>query len=111
MDDQVDKIIQLYETMLTRHTTMVVGPTQGGKSVVIEAMRLAQSNTGNPTKMHFINPKAQTVDELYGKMDPVTRDWTDGLLSCIFRQINKRLPPGKENHRHYIVYVSARPTY
>ena len=27
---QVDKIIQLYETMLTRHTVMIVGPTGGG---------------------------------------------------------------------------------
>ena len=26
-DDQVNKIIQLFETMGTRHTTMVVGPT------------------------------------------------------------------------------------
>lgn len=40
---QVDKVVQLYETMLTRHTTMVVGPTGGGKSVVINALCQAQN--------------------------------------------------------------------
>ena len=26
--DQIDKIVQLYETMMTRHSTMLVGPTR-----------------------------------------------------------------------------------
>ena len=43
LPQQVDKVVQLYETMLTRHTTMIVGPTGGGKSVVINT--LAQSQT------------------------------------------------------------------
>ena len=41
--------------------------------------------------------------ELYGTLDPVTRDWTDGLLSCIFREINK---PTEKNERKYIVFDS-----
>ena len=40
---QVDKVVQMFETMLTRHTTMVVGPTGGGKSVVINALCQAQT--------------------------------------------------------------------
>lgn len=28
IDEQIDKIIQLYETMMTRHSVMIVGPTR-----------------------------------------------------------------------------------
>lgn len=42
---QVDKVVQMYETMMTRHTTMVVGPTGGGKSVVINTLSQAQSRS------------------------------------------------------------------
>uniref|UniRef100_A0A2C9JWZ0 AAA+ ATPase domain-containing protein n=1 Tax=Biomphalaria glabrata TaxID=6526 RepID=A0A2C9JWZ0_BIOGL len=98
---QVDKVVQMYETMLTRHTTMIVGPTGGGKSVVINTLAQAQSRLGITTKLFVINPKDRSVIELYGILDPVTRDWTDGLLSNIFRDINK---PTDKNERKYIVY-------
>lgn len=88
-ETQIDKVVQLYETMKTRHTTMVVGPTGGGKSVVIEALCDAQSYLGLVTKLYTLNPKDRSVIELYGILDPGTRDWTDGLLSNIFREINR----------------------
>lgn len=56
---------------------------------------------GMSTKLYVMNAKACTVVELYGTLDPVTRDWTDGLLSCIFREINK---PTDKNERKYIVF-------
>lgn len=49
----------------------------------------------------MINPKDRSVIELYGILDPATRDWTDGLLSNIFREINK---PTDKNERKYIIY-------
>ena len=58
-----------------------------------------QTKLGKKTTMHTINPKAITVSELYGVLDPDTRDWTDGLLSNIFREINKPLPPDKDEAR------------
>jgi dynein heavy chain len=103
-ETQCDKVVQLYETMLTRHTTQVVGPTGGGKSVVINSLQSARGKIDLPTKIFLLNPKAQTVDELYGIMDPTTRDWTDGLLSNIFRAQNKSLPEGKENEVRWIVF-------
>lgn len=50
--------------METRHTTMVVGPTCSGKSTVISILKLVEQASTYP-----INPKAVTVDELYGVMD------------------------------------------
>ncbi|XP_054851851.1 dynein axonemal heavy chain 10 [Eublepharis macularius] len=98
---QVDKVVQMYETMLTRHTTMVVGPTGGGKSVVINTLCHAQTKLGLLTKLYTLNPKAMSVIELYGILDPTTRDWTDGVLSNIFREINK---PTDKKERRYILF-------
>lgn len=56
---------------------------------------------GLATKLHTLNPKACSVIELYGILDPITRDWTDGLLSNIFRDLNK---PTDKNERRYILF-------
>ena len=46
--------------MKTRHTTMVIGPTGGGKSVIIKTLRDAQTLMGFPTKIFTINAKVLT---------------------------------------------------
>ncbi|TNN52944.1 Dynein heavy chain 10, axonemal [Liparis tanakae] len=101
LSNQVDKVVQMYETMMTRHTIMIVGPTGGGKSVVINTLCQAQTRLGFQTKMYPLNPKAMSVIELYGILDPDTRDWTDGILSNIFRDINK---PTDKKERRYILF-------
>lgn len=53
----MDKITQLYETMMTRHSTMVIGPTGGGKTVVINTLVNAQTALGLPTTVYALNPK------------------------------------------------------
>jgi dynein heavy chain, axonemal len=102
---QVDKVIQLYEIILTRHTTMIVGPTGGGKSICITTLQRASLPAfGKTIRTFTVNPKAQTVNELYGVMDPATRDWNDGVLSKLFRASNEPLPPGKEDEVRWIIF-------
>lgn len=43
--------------MMTRHSTMVIGPTGGGKTVVLNALVAAQCTLGLPTTVHTLNPK------------------------------------------------------
>ena len=50
-----------------------------------------QARSGNKT-VH-IEPKSDH--------NPITRDWTDGLLSNIFREVNK---PTDKNERKYILF-------
>ena len=103
--EQADKVIQMYETQLVRHTTMIVGPSGGGKSLILDTLKNARLVSENVVvKMHVLNPKAQPLNELYGLMDPETRDWTDGILSKLFRELNEPLPPGKENEMRWIIY-------
>ena len=101
LPDQVDKIVQLYEVMQTRHTTMVVGQSGGGKSVILQTLAQSLTQLGTKTTLHVVNPKAQSLNALYGVLDPDTRDWTDGLLSHIFRELNR---PLHTSHDSYLVF-------
>lgn len=83
---------------------MVVGPTGSGKSVIINTLAAAlKEDTGILTKIDTINPKMVTLNELYGVLDPDSRDWTDGLLSKIFKEANTEVP-GAKPERRWIIY-------
>lgn len=53
--------------------------------------------------MFFDSIKACTVIELYGMLEPTTREWTDGLLSSIFREINRPLDSGRDERRYILL--------
>lgn len=80
--------------MITRHTTMVVGPTGAGKSTVINVLQKVENTT-----IYCMNPKSITVNQLYGVMDMQTREWFDGLLSKTFRVANTKAASGKTDTR------------
>ena len=51
----------------------------------------------------MIDPKAICKDDLYGKLDATTAEWTDGVFTGILRKIidNAR---GEMNKRHWIIF-------
>jgi len=91
--------------MQTRHTTLVVGPTGSGKSVILNQLAKAlKDDTDIATKIDLINPKMITNHELYGVLDPDSRDWTDGLLSKIFKDANRPKTDDDKAERRWILY-------
>ncbi|KAI8915474.1 dynein heavy chain and region D6 of dynein motor-domain-containing protein [Powellomyces hirtus] len=88
----ITKVIQLYETKLTRHGVMIVGATGSGKSTVWKLLqatstKLAKTNSEKyqAVKTFALNPKALSLGELYGENNISTNEWTDGVLSSIMR--------------------------
>ncbi len=52
---------------------MIVGPTGGGKTVVLDTLKAARLKAeGVVVKYYVINPKAQPLNELYGVTGSMT---------------------------------------
>ena len=71
---------------------MIVGYSFAGKSTCLRALARALSILAGkglmeerPTSIRTINPKAISMGQLYGNFDPVTHEWTDGVIPNIFR--------------------------
>ncbi|XP_060075174.1 dynein axonemal heavy chain 6-like [Ylistrum balloti] len=95
VETQITKIIQLYETMVVRHGVMLVGPTGGGKTSVYNILgdtltNLHTAKVDNyfyqPVHTYVMNPKAITMEELYGGVNKLTLEWADGLMAITVRK-------------------------
>lgn len=53
-----------------------------------------------PVNYRIINPKAVSMGQLYGWFDPVTHEWSDGVIATTFRE----MVYSSTNDRHWIVF-------
>ena len=96
----VEKILQLYDSMHTRHGNMIVGQTLAGKTTCWKVLSESQTNLFEknkslppqavkekdkqlPVKCQTINPKSIFVDELFGFY--YADEWKDGILSSVLK--------------------------
>lgn len=84
---------------------MLVGQTMSGKSKVINTLGNAiRSIPDNPEfmKVHIrtLNPKSITQYYLYGRNNPESQEWTDGVLALLVREFAEN----KTNERKWVVF-------
>ena len=106
----MEKLAQMYEMMIVRHGFMLVGEPFAAKttvmSVLAETLSLIAKDHEGETKdgeiayrgvyYRIINPKSVTMGQLYGCFDPVSHEWSDGVLATTFRQLASDPSPDRK---------------
>ena len=83
----VEKVLQLYQITQLHHGLMMVGPSGSGKSTAWKVLlKSLERLEGVEGVSYIIDPKAISKEDLYGVLDPNTREWTDGLFTHILRK-------------------------
>ena len=95
----VAKVIQVYEMSLVRHSLMAVGPSGTGKSKIVEtlcralegckASPLLPPMVGQPHRETRLNPKSITAPQMFGSLDVIANEWTEGIFASLWRKANK----------------------
>ncbi|KAF5280421.1 hypothetical protein FQR65_LT03230 [Abscondita terminalis] len=84
-DGLILKVVQLEELFAVRHSVFVLGFAGTGKTCVWKTLNRTYVNQKVKPHYNDLNPKAVTNDELFGVINPSTREWKDGLFSVIMR--------------------------
>lgn len=83
---------------------MMVGPTGCGKTAAWRLLMHSMEKTDNiKGEPYVVDPKAINKDDLYGKLDSTTAEWTDGVFTGVLRKVidNAR---GESLKRHWIIF-------
>lgn len=89
-----DKMVQIYDMMVVRHGFMIVGMPFSGKSsgwkVLADVLGLLAQRFPDDKRWSKVlpivqNPKSIAMGQLYGQFDPVSHEWTDGVLAINYR--------------------------
>lgn len=92
------KVVQLSELLAIRHCVFVMGPPASGKTETWKTLKKARELMGTPMEVQDLNPKSVNTNELYGYIVLKTREWKDGLLSRIMRDLgSQRRDNGEED--------------
>lgn len=92
----IEKIQQIYRLLTIKSGIIIVGKSMSGKTtawqILAETLRDIKSNadasiTEYDVMYRIINPKSISMDQLYGHIDSVTREWSEGVVEKVFREM------------------------
>ncbi|SCU99738.1 LAME_0G05182g1_1 [Lachancea meyersii CBS 8951] len=89
-DEFIQRCSQFYHIQKSQHATIISGPPASGKSCVWKTtLKVLNMLSGAENIVYVLDPKVLSKSQLYGFLDPVTFEWSDGLFSFILRQITQ----------------------
>jgi len=98
------KCMELYQIQKITLGVMLVGAVGTGKSTtwrtLLDAMEKVDGKKGDA---YVVDPKAISKEELYGKLDATTLEWTDGVFTDILRRVTTGLR-GEKDRRQWIMF-------
>ena len=86
-DSFILKVCQLDELLKVRHSVFIIAESGSGKTKTWLTLVKTYKNLGMNPNFTDLNPKAVSNDELFGVINPATREWKDGLFSNIMRDL------------------------
>eukprot|EP00756_Hemistasia_phaeocysticola_P037796 Hpha_TRINITY_DN16720_c2_g6::TRINITY_DN16720_c2_g6_i1::g.79659::m.79659/K10413/DYNC1H; dynein heavy chain 1, cytosolic len=99
----LQKVLQVFSIQRIHHGLMLVGPSCSGKTMAWSTLLIAMSRlSGKEGVAYVIDPKAVNKAELYGSMDPTTREWTDGIFTATLRKIVDN--QAGDDKTHWIIF-------
>ncbi|CAN3358695.1 dynein heavy chain, cytoplasmic [Diutina catenulata] len=98
--DWTVKAYQLLSTLEAHKGVILIGDSGTGKSAV---WRSVLASMGGESKSYVIDAKVLTKSQLFGRLDHITREWTDGLLTGLIRKIHANLR-GERVVRTWVVF-------
>jgi dynein heavy chain len=103
----IKKCIDLADLLQVRHSVFMIGVPGTAKSSVWKNLCDTLNNREWFTAWDIVDPKAVTSDELYGCMNTKTKEWKDGVISVIMRDMNKCQGKYKQSHKYKWVVLDG----
>lgn len=102
-DNFILKVVQLEELLHVRHSIFVIGNAGTGKSKILRSLNKTYQIMKRKPVWQDLNPKAVTNDELFGYINPATREWKDGIdVHYNMYSIVNYIHTYMYIHRHYV---------
>jgi dynein heavy chain len=100
------KVTSLLDILMVRHCCFIIGPTGCSKTECWKSLLDALREIGQEGLWEQVNPKSITSDELYGIMTK-TKEWKDGAIAVIMRNMSKEMNGYKPSHVHKWVILDG----
>ena len=88
-DGFIRKCLETDEILIVRHCMFIIGHPGSAKSTIWKTLAEAKTALDWLTIWDIVDPKSVSSDELFGFMNPKTKEWKDGVLSVMMRDMNK----------------------